>query len=145
MNSVPKELEIGFNEILEHQRVIAELITGGRTFYNQNKIQLEPLPQMELDPGNSDSKYLDFLFHDNQQFTTPIIIEVSSNFGYKTDFIKVRKLVDETAYGIEEAFVYNYETKNWYKYSKTQGIAEANRSFSDVLQLDLNTFLRLKK
>ncbi|GEM_PF-2322360 len=70
-NSVAKELEIGFNEILEHQRVIAELIIGGRTFYNQNKIQLEPLPQMELDPGNSDSKYLDFLFHDNQQFITP--------------------------------------------------------------------------
>jgi len=57
----------------------------------------------------------------------------------------VRKLVDETAYGIKEAFVYNYETKNWYKYSKTQGIVEENRSFSDILQLDLNSFLRFEK
>lgn len=145
MNSVAAELEMGHNARLEHQRVIADLIAGSRTFYNQQKIQLEPLPETDLDPGNPESKCPDIQFRDNEAFTVPIIVEVSGNFGYKTDFVKVRKLVEETAYGIEEAFVYNYETGNWYKYSKLQGIVEEDRSYSDLLQLDLNSFLRLKK
>jgi hypothetical protein len=145
MNSVAAELQTGHNARLEHQRVIAALIAGLHNAYLQDKIRLEPLPETDLDPGNPESKCPDIQLRDNEQFTIPLIIEVSGNFGYKSDFIKIRKLLHETAYGIEEAFVYNYETGSWYKYSLNGGIAEENRSYADTLQLDLNNFLNLKR
>lgn len=141
MNSVAQELEMGHNAKLEHQRVIADIIANSRSLYKKRQILLEPLPETDLDPGNSESKCPDIQFRNEKELAVPVIIEIAGSFGYKTDFIKVRKLVEETAYGIEEAFVFNYETRNWYKYSKLNGILEENRSFSDVLQLDLNEFV----
>jgi hypothetical protein len=144
MNAVTAELEMGHNARLEHQRVITDLIIGLGNYYNDHKIHLEPLPETDLDPGNPTSKCPDIQLRDNEQFTIPIVIEIAGNFGYKADFAKARNLLNENVFGIEEVFVYNYEAKSWYKYSSTTGNAEENRSYSDLLQLDLNKFLRLK-
>jgi hypothetical protein len=144
MNSVAAPLEMGHNARLEHQRVITDLIVGLGTLYNQRRIALEPLPETDLDPGNPTSKCPDIQLRDNTQFTIPIIIEIAGNFGYKADFAKARTLLDEEVFGIQEVFVYNYDTQSWHKYSHPNGVAEDRRSYSDLLQVDLNDFLRGK-
>ncbi len=144
MNSTAAPIDMGHNARLEHQRVITDLIVGLGTLYNNQAIHLEPLPKTDLDPGNPTSKCPDIQLRDNEQFTIPIIIEIAGNFGYKADFYKARNLVDENVFGIQEVFVYNYDKKSWHKYSYKNGIVEENPSYSDLLQLDLNHFLRLK-
>ena len=70
-----------------------------------------------------------------------VIIEISTNRGWKTDFNKMRRLIDETEYGIEEGFVYNFELDIWHKYAKKYGVYADPTGFSDVLGLDLSQFV----
>ncbi|NUQ26035.1 MAG: hypothetical protein HUU34_18960 [Saprospiraceae bacterium] len=142
MATVANEIKMGHNATIAHQRAIADLIVGLRALYLAHAIDLEALPETDIDPGNPESKCPDLVLRDNLSFTVPIIIEVTTNFGYKTDLLKAKKLIDETAFGIEEAFIYNFESDTWYKYSKKGGIAEVQRSFSDILQLDLSQFIQ---
>ncbi|QIP12892.1 hypothetical protein G8759_09765 [Spirosoma aureum] len=124
-----------------HQRVISKLNSGlGPLFYREHCIQLEPLPETMLDEGQA-SPVPDLILYDNTARTTPIIIEVCHTDGLRKDLKKVIALLEADDYGIQEGFVYDYITAQWYRYSKGDGGLTQSTSFSEVLQLDLNQFL----
>lgn len=135
------EVEMGHLATVHHQRAIKKLVFGLERLFQNGQIQLEPLPETDIDPGNPESKCPDIILQDNQQSTVPIIIEIATSRGAKTDFSKMRRLIDSTEYGIEEGFVLNFETGAWLKYSKTNGIVEENPAWSDVLGLNFSEFL----
>ncbi|MCB0580568.1 MAG: hypothetical protein KDD10_14810 [Phaeodactylibacter sp.] len=135
------EIELGHLATIHHQRAIKKLLFGLEALYVAGKIALEPLPETDIDPGNPESKCPDLILQDEEKATVPVIIEIATNRGWKTDFAKLRRLMDETEYGIEEGFVLNFEKGEWHKYSKSKGVVEGRPSWSDVLQVDLDTLL----
>ncbi len=135
------EIEMGHLATIHHQRAIKKLVFGLEKLYQDGKIKLEPLPKTDIDPGNPESKCPDVILQDNKNSTVPIIIEIATNRGWKTDFSKMRRLMDETEYGIVEGFVLNFEKGEWHKYSKEKGVAEQEPFWSDVLGLNLKELL----
>jgi hypothetical protein len=105
--------------------------------YSTQKTLLEPLPETDIDPGNPESKCPDIILRDNDHYLVPVVIEIATHLGHKTDYKKLRSLIDTTEYGILEGFVLDFEKQIWHKYSKTQGVIAENPSWSDVLQVDL--------
>lgn len=134
------EFEMGHLATINHQRAIKRLVFGLEKLYLQGEIALEPLPETDIDPGNPESKCPDLVLQDNVNSTVPIVIEIATNRGWKTDALKLRRLMDETDFGIVEGFVLNFEKGEWYKYSKITNPSN-NPSWSDVLSVDLSTFL----
>jgi len=137
------EIEMGRLNTVHHQRAIKRLVFGLEKLYQSGQIFLEPLPETDLDPGNSESKCPDLILQDNENSTVPVIIEVATNRGWKTDFKKMRNLIDSTEYGIEEGFVFDFQKLEWHKYSKEGGADFGNPSWSNVLKIDLNSLLKL--
>jgi hypothetical protein len=135
------EVEMGHLATVHHQRAIKKIVFGLERLYQSGQIHLEPLPETDIDPGNPESKCPDIILQDNQQSTVPIIIEIATNRGAKTDFLKMQRLIENTAYGIEEGFVLNFETGSWLKYAKNQGVVEHTPAWSDVLGLNLSEFM----
>jgi hypothetical protein len=134
------EFEMGHLATVHHQRAIKKIVFGLEKYYQSGQIKLEPLPETDIDPGNPDSKCPDIILQNNVDSTVPIIVEIATNRGWKTDFNKLRRLIDETEYGIEEGFVLNFETGVWHKYSKGAADKMLASSWSDVLKLDLAHF-----
>lgn len=132
------ELDMVHLATLSHQRAIKRLIVGLDKLYDQGSIHLEALPETDIDPGNPESKCPDIILRDNVAVAVPVIIEVATHFGARTDLRKLRRLIEDTEYGIEEGFVYDFEQKKWLKYSKSHGEATENTAWSDVLQIDLS-------
>lgn len=132
------EIEMGHLATVHHQRAIKNLVFGLEKRYQSGQIKLEPLPETDIDPGNPESKCPDLILQDNVLSTVPVIVEVATNRGWRTDFSKMRRLIDETEFGIEEGFVLNFERGEWHKYSRAKGVEE-QFSWSDVLGLDLKT------
>lgn len=135
------EIEMGHLATIHHQRAIKKLVFGLEKLYQAGKINLEPLPETDIDPGNPESKCPDVILQDNKNSTVPIIIEIATNRGWKTDFSKMRRLMDETEYGIVEGFVLNFEKNEWHKYSREKGVVENDPFLSDVLGLNLKELL----
>ena len=137
----PEQLiDMGINAPKEHQRIISKLTTGlGSLYYQEQKIDLEPLPETMIDEGQT-SPVPDVLLYDNEHQQTPIIIEVCHTTGVKNDTKKIIRLIDEFEYGIEEGFLYDYAAKQWFRYQKGSDV-ETGNSYSRVLELDLNKFL----
>jgi hypothetical protein len=131
------EFEMGHLATIHHQRAIKNLVFGLERLYQNKQIALEPLPETDIDPGNPESKCPDLILQDGEKSTVPVIIEIATNRGWKTDFTKMRRLIEETEYGIEEGFVYNFERGEWHKFSKNTGLAEHFNSLSEVLNVDL--------
>ncbi len=126
---------------IDHQRVISLLTMGlGVLYYREKAIPLEPLPETMLDQGKA-SLVPDISLRDNEAAQTPVIIEVCHSDGLKGDLRKVIQLIEDDEYGILEGFVYNYKTEKWLRYRKDDGGQATESSFSEVLNLDLNTFL----
>lgn len=125
----------------DHQRIISKLTTHlGILYYVEKRISLEPLPETMLDEGKA-SLVPDLSLCDNEADQTPIIIEVCHAKGQKDDIQKVIQLIDNDRYGIREGFIYNYKTRQWYRYRFGDGGLTTESSFSDILNLDLNAFL----
>ncbi|MFC5410984.1 hypothetical protein ACFPMF_16815 [Larkinella bovis] len=126
---------------VDHQRIIAKLTMGlGVLFHREKTIRLEPLPETMLDEGKA-SLVPDILLRDNATAQTLVIIEVCHTNGLKGDLHKVVHLIDDGFYGILEGFIYDYRTQQWLRYRKGDGGLTENSSFSEILQLDLNSFL----
>ncbi|SFD81475.1 PDDEXK family nuclease [Spirosoma endophyticum] len=122
---------------IDHQRIIAKLTVGlGILYYHEKKIRLEPLPD-----DSKVSPVPDLSLINNDSDETPVIIEVCKTKGQKDDIQKVIQLVDNDLYGIREGFIYNYKTEQWYRYRFGDGGLTTESSFSEILNLDLNTFL----
>jgi hypothetical protein len=133
------EIEMGQLATVHHQRAIKHLIFELEKRYQNGQIALEPLPETDIDPGNPESKCPDLILQDNTRSTVPVIVEIATNRGWKTDFNKMRRLIDETEFGIEEGFVLNFETNQWHKYAKQTG--ESDSTWSDVLKIDMAELL----
>ena len=136
------ELDMGHLATLTHQRAIKRLIVGLDKLYDQGNIRLEALPETDIDPGNPESKCPDIILRDNVAVAVPVIIEVATHFGARTDLKKLRRLIEDTEYGIEEGFVLNFEKNEWHKYSKAKGVVEDAPAWSEVLGVDLGAMLR---
>lgn len=136
------EIEMGHLATIHHQRAIKQLLFGLEKLYQSGQITLEPLPETDIDPGSPESKCPDLILQDNTHATVPIVIEIATNRGWKTDLAKMRRLIDETEYGIQEGFVLNFEKNEWHKYVKGQGVIETDPAWSAVLGVDLAPMLR---
>lgn len=51
------------------------------------------------------------------------------------------RLIEELEYSVQEGFVYNCITNEWWKYQKGKGRILDNPSFSEILNLDLGMLL----
>lgn len=128
---------VGINAPKDHQRAISKINTGlANLYYFEGKIKLEPLPETMIDEGQT-SPVPDIMLYDNEQFVTPVIIEVSHPAGVRNDLKKVRRLIEEEEFGTIEGFVFDYINRKWRKYRKGIGEILENPSYSEVLGLDL--------
>lgn len=134
------EDDMGVNAPRYHQSTIAKLTGGLYPLYRAGTIILEPLPEMMLTEGYS-SPTPDVILYDYTEEQTRIVIEVCQTNGQKNDLKKVIWMIEDNEYGILEGFVYNYKTHVWIRYRKGDGGLPTESSFSEILQLDLNTFL----
>lgn len=127
----------------DHQRIIARLTTGlGTLYYQQKKIKLEPLPETMVNETEA-SPTPDLVLVDPITEFIQIIIEVCKTTGLKNDIQKVVRLLDDNAYDIQEGFIYDYKAETWYRYQAGNGGNIEESSFSNILQLDLNTLLQV--
>lgn len=140
MITLEEALLMGTNAPKQHQRVIARLTTRLTNRYEAGVITLEALPETMLDEGQT-SPTPDIILYDNVLSTTPVIIEITHTDGVKKDLIKVRKLIDESYYGIQEGFVYDYKRNEWHKYHRDKGDITDQPSFCEAINLDLATLL----
>ncbi|QDK77956.1 hypothetical protein EXU85_04865 [Spirosoma sp. KCTC 42546] len=134
------EDEMGVNAPIIHQSVIARLTAGLYPLYRSGQISFEPLPETMLTEGYS-TPVPDLLLYDHSSEQAKVIVEVCQNTGLKHDIGKIIRLIDSAEFGIQEGFVFNYKTQQWYRYRFGDGGLTTESSFSDILQLDLNTFL----
>lgn len=134
------EIEMGHLATVNHQRAIKKLVFGLEKLYQNGQIPYEPLPETDIDPGSPQSKCPDLILQDNENTTVPMIIEVATKRGWKTDFSKLQQLIDGTEYGIVEGFVLNFETSEWHKYSKNKS-DNSSSSWSNTLNIDLMPLL----
>jgi hypothetical protein len=135
------EIEMGHLATIHHQRAIKRLVFGLEKLYQSGQIPYEPLPETDIDPGNPESKCPDLILQDDNNGDVPIIIEISTKRGWKTDYNKLRRIMNDTEYGIVEGFVLNFETGEWLKYTKNILEIDSHSSWSNVLNLDLKTLL----
>lgn len=139
--SMVHEDDMGVNAPMDHQRVISKLTVGlGKLFYYDKRIALEPLPETMLDEGRT-SPTPDLVLYDRNRDHIPIIIEICHTRGLKGDLQKVVSLIEDYPYDILEGFVYNYRTGQWFRYRKGDDSMATETAFSELLQLDLNSFL----
>ncbi len=131
--------DMGVNAPKYHQRTIARLTAGLYPLYRQGSIPYEPLPETMV--GEYSSPTPDLILFDSASETTKVIIEICQTIGLKADVKKVIELIDGELYGVEEGFVYNYKTFQWLRYRKGDEGQATETSYSDVLNLDLNTYL----
>ena len=130
---------MGVNAPKIHQRIIGQLMMRlGMLFYIDKRIPYEPYPETMIDESQT-SPTPDILLFDNVRKINKVIIEVSGNTGAKRDFEKVKALITE--YGVPEGFVYNYDTGQWSKFSLAKGVEQENPSYSDCIEMDLNSLL----
>ena len=132
---------MGINAPKAHQRIISKLTASlGHLFYHQHEIMLEPLPETQIDEGQS-SPVPDILLYDNETYRTPIIIEICHPNGLNNDLKKIIRLIEENDYGIQEGFIYDYVRGLWSKYQKGVGQVVNKPSYSAILDIDLATLL----
>ncbi len=134
-------LLMGTNAPKPHQRVISKLLAHlSYRYYVEGSLLLEPLPETMLDESQT-SATPDIIFYDNVLEETPVIIEITHSTGLKNDLKKLRSLIEENEYGIEEGFVYDYKRNKWHKYKRGVGDIPDNPSFCEAINLDLATLL----
>ena len=131
--------DMGVNAPKYHQRTIAKLTAGLYPLFSTGVIAYEPLPETMV--GEYSSPTPDLILFDSASETTKVIIEICQTVGLKADLKKVIDLIDGQLYGVEEGFVYNYKTQRWLRYRKGDEGQATESSYSDVLNLDLNTYL----
>ncbi len=133
-------LLMGVNAPKQHQRVIRRIIANLDRLFEHGDITVEPFPETMLNEGES-SPVPDILLYDNVVSETPVIIEINHAAGVKNDLKKLRTLIEETEYGIQEGFVYDYKRNQWHKYKRGVGDILDQPSFCETINLDLATLL----
>ncbi len=139
MSTMIAEIEMGHLNTIHHQRAIKKLLINLENLFDKGLFPYEVLPEADIDPGNSESKCPDLQFLDNENLTVPVIIEIATTQGWRSDLRKLRQLIEGTDFGIVEGFVYDFVRKEWHKYVKNVGEDLKNPSWSEVLKLDMKT------
>jgi Uma2 family endonuclease len=132
--------DMGANAPIHHQRAIAYLTAGLLAEYRAGKSPYEPLPEMMV--GEYSSPTPDVVLYDVAHDVVRVIVEICQTRGVKADLAKVIQLIEGGLYGIQEGFVYDYKTQQWLRYRLGEGGVATESSFSIVLNLDLDQFLR---
>ena len=130
---------MGVNATREHQRLITKLSAGLYWLFINGTIKFEPIAEVMLDDTSS-SPTPDIILTDNVLDKDMVLIEIMGKKAFKSDFLKVQKLVEE--YEIEEGFAYNYQQKSWRKYKLNTGEITENPSFCEAIGYDLNEFVK---
>ena len=130
---------ISINSPRPHQEVITKLLVRLYLLFETGQITLQPYPETMIDSGQS-SPVPDLILVNLESEQAQIIIEIANKTGFKADCRKIRTLIDAQDYDIQEGFVYNYQTQDWYKYSLAKG--EEKSSFSDIILQDFAIFLK---
>ena len=124
-----------------HQRLISKLDFGLRQLYQIEKsISLEPLPETMINEDEA-SPTPDLILVEPDTEMIHVVIEVCHTIGLKNDIKKVIAMLDKAEYDIKEGFIHDYKTGKWYRYKANSGGLVEESSWSEVLGLDLNTFL----
>jgi hypothetical protein len=127
----------GTNSPFSHQRIISKLtVELGVLYYHKKTIKFIPLPETPLDEGPG-FPVPDIILFDEKTEQTRIIIEVCTNRGINNDIKKVIRLIEDDDYGILEGFVYNYKSREWFRYRKGDGGVATASSFSEVMGVDM--------
>lgn len=127
----------GPNSPYDHQRIISKLtVELGVLFYHKKSIALLPLPETPLAEGPG-YPVPDVILYEEQTEQTRVIIEVANNRSEQTDLRKVIRLIDEDDYGIQEGFVFNYKTRQWFRYRKGDGGSATASSYSELMGVDM--------
>lgn len=132
-------MDDGANAPVIHQRIIARLTARLYPLFEAGAIAYEPLPEMMV--GEYSSPTPDVTLYSGATDSTPIVIEICQTRGVKSDVEKIIRMIDGNLYGIQEGFVYDYRNQRWLRYRLGDGGLTTESSFSDILQVDLNTFL----
>jgi Uma2 family endonuclease len=137
-----EEVQImGIHAPRTHQRVIMRLSAELFYLYDKQKVtHLEPLPETMIDEDSS-RPVPDIMLVDNEREETPVIIEITRTGSVKNDLKKIVRLIEESEYGIQEGFVYDYKLGAWHKYKRGVGNITENPSFCEAINLDLATLL----
>jgi len=127
----------GTNSPYDHQIVIGKLTVDlGVLHYYDKTLPFKPLPETPLAEGPGHS-VPDLILYDSVAEETKVIIEVCQTNGQRNDLRKVIHLIEDNEYGILEGFVYNYKTREWFRYRKGDGGAATATSWSEVMNVDL--------
>lgn len=130
---------MGVNAPREHQRVITRLSGELYYLYKTGAIAFEPFSETMIDDGKT-SPTPDIILLDNETDKNVVIIEITTTIGEKSDFEKVKDLVER--YDVTEGFTYNYKKSTWRKYKRGTGEMKDGASFCDAIGYDLNALLK---
>ena len=134
---------VGINAPREHQRCIRNLV------YNLTNhllhLPYDVLPESSLDADDRLSKCPDVLVENSGDGSIPLLIEVTGKGGVKRDKKKIAEIFlenQEQLYGLQEGFVYDYDSDKWYRITAD---ADEESSYSHSLRLDLKSFIALER
>lgn len=132
-------IEMGTNATREHQRILTKLSWLLNNLYHKGQIILEPISEAMVSTEQT-SETPDVILVDKEE-NVKVIIEVCAKTGWRRDTKKVKRLIDDQNYYIEEGFVYDYEQNQWFGYSLENGEDTEQPAFSKLLNVDLADLL----
>ena len=105
--------------------------------------KFEPIMEASMEDSDINSQSPDILIINRKKGVIQIIIEICRTKQLTKDIKKVKDLIKSFA-GIDEAFIYDYEQDEWYKFND-EGEDIYNATFSDVLGKDLEDYVLISK
>jgi len=115
----------------QHQSVITDIAYFLESIFRKNKKSKKALPETEL--GGSNSLAPDVVVIDKETGENITFIEVTSSRSQKITFEKV--VIAIKKFFLPEGFIYNYQTKKWYRVDKQGKIT--NDTKSETLGIDM--------
>ncbi|MEP7168621.1 MAG: hypothetical protein ABI855_04570 [Bacteroidota bacterium] len=93
-----------------------------------------------IDQLDINSEQPDLVVHDKKSGFKPVVLVEFCSKDNENDVLKTAKIMCHI-YGIPESFIYNLESKKWYKFSRA-GEEESVASYSDFIEINLNRILQ---
>lgn len=120
----------------EHQAVLSNLIYGLRSD------DIYAIPEASVDSENLNAKAPDINIYEDRGNRFPIIIiEITTKQERLTIINKVEDLLEQYPQ-IKEAFVYDYESNQWFAiFLKTEDNQGYKQDYSEILDLYLSDYL----
>jgi Uma2 family endonuclease len=110
-----QSLGMGTNAKMEHQRILGKLFYALTTLYQTGHIPYEPFTEMSL-KREKGGKTPDILLWDGSaqtKYVYPVLVEICTTSAFETDIAKLKGIMGDAQYGVQEGFVYDYELRKW--------------------------------